>query len=104
MNLPISVLQRGFFNLASCCDYDFLLILLNLQLLLYIHLHSLELRFFCIPPFLFTYQLDLALHPCNIWGFPFGGKANRIAEEAIRIREGVAHHWFGCRYLPWAPC
>ena len=66
-------------------------------------MQSLELRFFCMPPFLFTYQLDLALQPCNIWGFPFGGKANRIAEEAIRIREGVSHHWFGCRYLPWAP-
>jgi hypothetical protein len=58
-----------------------------------------------MPPFLFTYQLDLALHPMRLGGLglQLGGKANRIAEEANRIRLGRKHHWFGCEYLPWAP-
>lgn len=56
-----------------------------------------------MPPFLFTYQLDLALHPMRLGGLQLGGKANRIAEEANRIRQGRKHHWFGCEYLPWAP-
>ena len=56
-----------------------------------------------MPPFLFTYQLDLALHPLRLpGGLHLGGKANRIAEEANRIRLGRKHHWFGCEYLPWA--
>ena len=54
-----------------------------------------------MPPFLFTYQLDLALPSASV-AF-LGGKANRIAEEAQRIRQGSQHHWFGCKYLPWAP-
>ena len=56
-----------------------------------------------MPPFLFTYQLDLALHPIRLGGLQLGGKANRIAEEANRIRLARKHHWFGCEYLPWAP-
>ena len=64
---------------------------------------SFNARFFCMPPFLFTYQLDLALHPMRLGGLQLGGKANRIAEEANRIRQGRKHHWFGCEYLPWAP-
>ena len=56
-----------------------------------------------MPPFLFTYQLDLALHPIRVSSLQLGGKANRIAEEANRIRLGRKHHWFGCEYLPWAP-
>ena len=55
-----------------------------------------------MPPFLFTYQLDLALHPMRLGGLHLGGKANRIAEEANRIRLSRKHHWFGCEYLPWA--
>ena len=54
-----------------------------------------------MPPFLFTYQLDLAMHPTNIFGMQFGGKANRIAEEAAKIRDGASHHWFDWNYLPW---
>lgn len=63
----------------------------------------LNIVFFCMPPFLFTYQLDLALHPMRLGGLglQLGGKANRIAEEANRIRLGRKHHWFGCEYLPW---
>ncbi|CAK9101669.1 unnamed protein product [Durusdinium trenchii] len=61
----------------------------------------LNIAFFCMPPFLFTYQLDLAMHPTSVLGIHFGGKANRISEEAIRIRDGASHHWFSCKYLPW---
>ena len=57
-------------------------------------------RFFCMPPFLFTYQLDLAMHPTRLFGVPFGGKANRIAEEALQIRDGARHHWFQQPFLP----
>ncbi|OLP91644.1 putative folate-biopterin transporter 2 [Symbiodinium microadriaticum] len=60
----------------------------------------LNITFFCMPPFLFTYQLDLALAPAELWGLKVGGKANRIAEEALAIREGRRHRWFSCPYLP----
>ncbi|CAE7662653.1 unnamed protein product, partial [Symbiodinium sp. CCMP2456] len=60
----------------------------------------LNITFFCMPPFLFTYQLDLALAPAQLWGLPVGGKANRISEEALAIREGCRHRWFSCPYLP----
>lgn len=56
-----------------------------------------------MPPFLFTYQLDLAMHPTTVpfLGVALGGKANRIAREANEIRQGTRHHWFDCEYLPW---
>ena len=43
----------------------------------------LNITFICVPPFLFTYQLDLALSPCTIFGLPIGGKANRLAEAQM---------------------
>ncbi|CAJ1333107.1 unnamed protein product [Effrenium voratum] len=61
----------------------------------------LNVVFLCMPPFVSGYQLDLAMHPISLMGYQVGGKANRIAEEAMRIRNGEAHHWFNCRYLPW---
>eukprot|EP00930_Biecheleria_cincta_P013169 TRINITY_DN11886_c0_g1_i2.p1 TRINITY_DN11886_c0_g1~~TRINITY_DN11886_c0_g1_i2.p1 ORF type:complete len:216 (+),score=31.89 TRINITY_DN11886_c0_g1_i2:49-648(+) len=54
----------------------------------------------CMPPFLFTYQLDLALSPTIVLGMPIGGKANRLAEEAARIRAGAQHRWFDQWWLP----
>eukprot|EP00747_Dinoflagellata_sp_TGD_P168758 gnl/TRDRNA2_/TRDRNA2_195908_c0_seq1.p1 gnl/TRDRNA2_/TRDRNA2_195908_c0~~gnl/TRDRNA2_/TRDRNA2_195908_c0_seq1.p1 ORF type:complete len:189 (-),score=16.15 gnl/TRDRNA2_/TRDRNA2_195908_c0_seq1:58-624(-) len=45
-----------------------------------------------IPPFALGYQIDYAYYD----------KANRIAEEAKRIRSGDAHHWFGHPWLPIA--
>ncbi|CAE8642445.1 unnamed protein product [Polarella glacialis] len=56
--------------------------------------------FTCIPPFLFTYQLDLALPPMTVLGVPIGGKVNRLAEEAERIRSGTTHRWFDCKLFP----
>mmetsp|Transcript_48594 Transcript_48594/g.138880 ORF Transcript_48594/g.138880 Transcript_48594/m.138880 type:complete len:200 (+) Transcript_48594:90-689(+) len=60
----------------------------------------LNVAFVCAPPFLFAYQLDLALPPRALAGLPLGGKANRIADEAARIREGSVHRWFGSPWLP----
>uniref|UniRef100_A0A7S1WHF7 Uncharacterized protein n=1 Tax=Alexandrium catenella TaxID=2925 RepID=A0A7S1WHF7_ALECA len=54
----------------------------------------------CLPPFVFGYQLDLALSPRTVFGLPIGGKANRISEEAERIRQGSVHHWFEKSWLP----
>mmetsp|Transcript_43578 Transcript_43578/g.120573 ORF Transcript_43578/g.120573 Transcript_43578/m.120573 type:complete len:188 (+) Transcript_43578:98-661(+) len=45
-----------------------------------------------IPPFALGYQLD----------FVHASKANRVAEEAARIRAGDPHHWFGHPLLPVA--
>mmetsp|Transcript_28147 Transcript_28147/g.66550 ORF Transcript_28147/g.66550 Transcript_28147/m.66550 type:complete len:200 (-) Transcript_28147:6-605(-) len=60
----------------------------------------LNITFMCLPPFLFGYQLDLALSPRTLLGLPIGGKANRIAEEAERIRQGSVHQWFNKTWLP----
>mmetsp|Transcript_21443 Transcript_21443/g.56666 ORF Transcript_21443/g.56666 Transcript_21443/m.56666 type:complete len:201 (-) Transcript_21443:17-619(-) len=60
----------------------------------------LPIAFTLMPPVLFMYQLDFALQPTSVFGFRIGGKANRLAEEANRIREGVRHCWFGHPWLP----
>ena len=40
------------------------------------------------------------MHEMSILGVAFGGKANRIAEEALQIRAGSRHHWFQNTFLP----
>eukprot|EP00928_Gymnodinium_smaydae_P071750 TRINITY_DN55249_c0_g1_i1.p2 TRINITY_DN55249_c0_g1~~TRINITY_DN55249_c0_g1_i1.p2 ORF type:complete len:212 (+),score=39.33 TRINITY_DN55249_c0_g1_i1:58-636(+) len=60
----------------------------------------LNVAIICAPPWLVGYQLDLALPESVVPGLPLGGKATRLQEETLRIRDGLRHRWFDHPWLP----